>query len=69
MKNKGYAKFGGVGAGGQIRCIMGNVEMEYKPTLFLPDFTSKNLPDSRIRQILIFRSTLNGVCVSYIACH
>ena len=26
MKNKGYAKFGG---GGQIRCIMGNVEVAY----------------------------------------
>ena len=72
MKNKGYAKFGvaeGGGGVGQIRCIMGNVEMEYKPTLFLPDFTNKNLPDSRIRQILIFGSTLNGVCVRYIACH
>ena len=34
--------------GGQIRCIMGNVEMEHKPTLSLPNFTSKNLPDSRI---------------------
>ena len=30
MKNKGYAKFvEGVGGGGQIRCIMGNVEVAY----------------------------------------
>ena len=27
MKNKGYAKFGG--EGGQIRCIMRNVEVAY----------------------------------------
>ena len=47
---------------------MANVEMEYKQTPFLPDFTSKNLLDSRIREILIFRTTLNGVCVRYIAC-
>ena len=30
MKNKGYAKFGGRGGGGgQIRCIMRNVEVAY----------------------------------------
>ena len=32
MKNKGYAKFGGVG-GGQIRCIMGDVQVANKPKL------------------------------------
>ena len=30
MKNKGYAKFGG-GGGGQIRCIMGDVQVTYRP--------------------------------------
>ena len=30
MKNKGYAKFGGWG-GGQIRCIMGDVQVTYRP--------------------------------------
>ena len=30
MKNKGYAKFG-VGGGGQIRCIMGDVQVTYRP--------------------------------------
>ena len=30
MKNKGYAKFGGGGGGeGQIRCIMGDVQVAY----------------------------------------
>ena len=29
MKNKGYAKFGERGGGGQIRCIMRNVEEAY----------------------------------------
>ena len=27
MKNKGYAKIWGGGRGGQIRCIVGNVEL------------------------------------------
>ena len=34
MKNKGYAIFvfgGGGGAGGHIRCMMGNVEVAYSP--------------------------------------
>ena len=31
MKNKGYAKFGtgGEGGGGQIRCIVGNVQVAF----------------------------------------
>ena len=29
MKNKGYAKFGGGGAGGAIRCIVGDVQVPY----------------------------------------
>ena len=32
MKNKGYAKLGrGGGGGGQIRCIMGDVQVTYRP--------------------------------------
>ena len=31
MKNKGYAKFGGGGRGGQIRCIMGDVQVTDRP--------------------------------------
>ena len=31
MKNKGYAKFGGAGGRGQIRCIMGDVQVTYRP--------------------------------------
>ena len=30
MKNKGYAKFF-LGGGGNIRCIMGNVQVAYGP--------------------------------------
>ena len=34
MKNIRYAKFG-AGGGGQIRCIMGNLEVAYWPFIFL----------------------------------
>ena len=34
MKNKGYAKFGGRGGGGgQIRCIMADVQVAYERVL------------------------------------
>ena len=42
MKIKGYAKFGGRGAGGgQIRCIMGNVELAYADPSLLIYFLCK----------------------------
>ena len=41
MKIKGYAKFEGRGGGGQIRCIMGNVELAYAAPSLLIYFLCK----------------------------
>ena len=40
MKIKGYAKFGGRG-GGQIRCVLGNVELAYAASSLLIYFLCK----------------------------
>ena len=47
MKNKGYAKFGGSGRGGQIRCIMGDVQVTYRPFPYSKNSHSQNEAKSK----------------------
>ena len=48
MKNKGYAEFGGGGGGGQIRCIMGDVQVENR-SLCGGESSPPTTPLSKIR--------------------
>ena len=45
---KGYAKLEGVG--GQIRCIMGNVEVAYNQNLDSKAYTS--LPEPQVKKVV-----------------